>query len=195
MTPATDLLVDAYGRIPETVRHAVDGLDADDLAFRPDPEANSIGWLVWHLARVQDAQVADVAGRDETWSTGGWAERFALPFEESATGFGQSPDDVAALDGVTAELLVGYLDAVHSATRVYLAGLDDADLARVSGGGLDPARDARRPPRQRALRRPAACGAGCLPRGIRRPSPLTAQPHRRGRRAVGDALRRAARTR
>ncbi|UDM19345.1 mycothiol transferase [Clavibacter michiganensis] len=131
MTPATDLLVDAYGRIAETVRHAVDGLDADDLAFRPDPEANSIGWLVWQLARVQDAQVADVAGRDETWSTGGWAERFALPFEESATGFGQSPDDVAALDGVTAELLVGYLDAVHSATRVYLAGLDDADLARV----------------------------------------------------------------
>ncbi|MBW8026846.1 DUF664 domain-containing protein [Clavibacter michiganensis subsp. michiganensis] len=125
MTPATDLLVDAYGRIAETVRHAVDGLDADDLAFRPDPEANSIGWLVWHLARVQDAQVADVAGRDETWSTGGWAERFALPFEESATGFGQSPDDVAALDGVTAELLVGYLDAVHSATRVYLAGLDE----------------------------------------------------------------------
>ncbi|WP_435079078.1 mycothiol transferase [Clavibacter michiganensis] len=131
MTPATDLLVDAYGRIAEIVRDAVDGLDADDLAFRPDPEANPIGWLVWHLARVQDAQVADVAGQDQTWTTGGWAARFALPFEESATGYGQSPEDVAALEGVTAELLVGYLDAVQSATLAYLAGLDDAELARV----------------------------------------------------------------
>ncbi|MBF4619681.1 DinB family protein [Clavibacter sp. VKM Ac-2542] len=131
MTPATDLLVDAYGRIAEIVRGAVDGLDADDLAFRPDPEANPIGWLVWHLARVQDAQVADVAGQDQTWTTGGWAARFDLPFEESATGYGQSPEDVAALEGVTAELLVGYLDAVQSATRAYLAGLDDAELARV----------------------------------------------------------------
>ncbi|RII92874.1 mycothiol transferase [Clavibacter californiensis] len=131
MTPATDLLVDAYGRIAEIVRDAVDGLDADELAFRPDPEANSIGWLVWHLARVQDAQVADVAGHDQTWSTGGWAGRFALPFEESATGYGQSPQDVAALEGVTAELLVGYLDAVQFATLAYLAGLDDAELARV----------------------------------------------------------------
>ncbi|PPF61322.1 hypothetical protein C5C13_01310 [Clavibacter michiganensis] len=131
MTPATDLLVDAYGRIAEIVRDAVDGLDADELAFRPDPEANSIGWLVWHLARVQDAQVADVAGHDQAWSTGGWAGRFALPFEESATGYGQSPEDVAVLEGVTAELLVGYLDAVQSATLAYLSGLDDAELARV----------------------------------------------------------------
>ncbi|MDO4099464.1 mycothiol transferase [Clavibacter michiganensis] len=131
MTPATDLLVDAYGRIAEIVRHAVDGLDADDLAFRPDPEANSIGWLVWHLARVQDAQVADVAGHDETWTTGGWAGRFALPFDETATGYGQPPQDVASLEGVTSELLLGYLDAVQSATLAYLAGIDDAELVRV----------------------------------------------------------------
>lgn len=131
MTPATDLLVDAYGRIAEIVRDAVDGLDADELAFRPDPEANSIGWLVWHLARVQDAQVADVAGRDQTWMSGGWAERFALPFDESATGYGQSPEDVASLEGVTSELLLGYLDAVRSATLSYLAGLDDPELDRV----------------------------------------------------------------
>ncbi|OUE28165.1 mycothiol transferase [Clavibacter michiganensis] len=131
MTPATDLLVDAYGRIAEIVRDAVEGLDPEDLAVRPDPEANSIGWLVWHLARVQDAQVADVAGRDQTWRSGGWADHFALPFAESATGYSQSSEDVAALEGVTAELLLGYLDAVQSATLAYLAGLDDAELDRV----------------------------------------------------------------
>jgi uncharacterized damage-inducible protein DinB len=131
MTDATDLLVDAYGRIGEIAHDAVEGLDADDLAHRPDPEANSIGWLVWHLARVQDAQVADVAGAEQTWTTDGWADRFALPFDASATGYGQSSEDVAALEGVTAELLLGYLDAVQAATLAYLAGLDAAELDRV----------------------------------------------------------------
>ncbi|MDQ0742847.1 putative damage-inducible protein DinB [Clavibacter sp. B3I6] len=131
MTDATDLLVDAFGRIGGIVHDAVDGLDADDLAFRPDPEANSVGWLVWHLARVQDAQVADVAGADQTWTSGGWAERFALPFDDGATGYGQSPEDVAALAGTRPELLTGYLDAVQSATLAYLAGLDAAELDRV----------------------------------------------------------------
>jgi uncharacterized damage-inducible protein DinB len=138
MTPATDLLVDAYGRIAGIVHDAVEGLDADDLAHRPDPEANSVGWLVWHLARVQDAQVADVAGAEQTWTTGGWAERFALPFEDAATGYGQTSEDVAALAGVTAELLLGYLDAVQAATLAYLAGLDDSELDRVVDEAWNP---------------------------------------------------------
>ncbi|WP_445442031.1 mycothiol transferase [Clavibacter sp. km1a] len=131
MTDATDLLVDAYGRVGGIVHDAVDGLDADDLAFRPDAVANSVGWLVWHLARVQDAQVADVAGTDQTWTSGGWAERFALPFDDGATGYGQSPEDVAALAGTGPELLTGYLDAVQAATLAYLAGLDAGELDRV----------------------------------------------------------------
>ncbi|MFT2705965.1 mycothiol transferase [Clavibacter zhangzhiyongii] len=138
MTPATDLLVDAYGRIAGIVHDAVEGLDADDLAHRPDPEANSVGWLVWHLARVQDAQVADVAGAEQTWTTGGWAERFALPFEDAATGYGQTSEDVAAVAGVTAELLLGYLDAVQAATLAYLAGLDDSELDRVVDEAWNP---------------------------------------------------------
>jgi uncharacterized damage-inducible protein DinB len=138
MTPATDLLVDAYGRIGDIVHDAVEGLDADDLAHRPDPEANSIGWLVWHLARVQDAQVADVAGAEQTWTAGGWADRFALPFADSATGYGQSSEDVDALAGTTAELLLGYLDAVQSASLAYLAGLDESELDRVVDEGWTP---------------------------------------------------------
>lgn len=38
---------------------------------------------------------------------------------------------MGALEGVTAELLLGYLDAVQAATLAYLAGLEDAELDRV----------------------------------------------------------------
>ena len=74
-----ELLVDAFGRIREMVHDAVDGLTPSDLAYRPDPDANSIAWLVWHLTRVQDDHVAGVADVEQVWTAQRWADRFGLP--------------------------------------------------------------------------------------------------------------------
>ena len=46
---ATDILRDAFGRVAEDLPALLAGLDAETLLWRPDPEANSIGWLAWHL--------------------------------------------------------------------------------------------------------------------------------------------------
>ena len=62
------------------MHEAVDGLRRA-AAWAPAPGANTIGWLVWHLTRVQDDHVADVAGREQVWTAHGWAERFGLPFD------------------------------------------------------------------------------------------------------------------
>ena len=51
-----ELLVDAFGRIRETTHGTVDGASRSVLTYRPDPDANTIAWLVWHLARIQDAR-------------------------------------------------------------------------------------------------------------------------------------------
>jgi hypothetical protein len=135
---ATDLLVDAFGRIRQVVHRVVDGLTPQGLAFRIDAEANSIAWLVWHLTRIQDDHVADVAGVEQVWTSNGWAERFALPFDESATGYGHSSDDVAAVRVDTAELLTGYHDAVCEQTLRFLESLTDADFARIVDESWDP---------------------------------------------------------
>jgi len=57
-----DLLVDGYDRIRQVVTQTVTGLTPQQLAFQPEPGSNSIGWLIWHLTRVQDDHVAEVAG-------------------------------------------------------------------------------------------------------------------------------------
>ena len=75
-----DLLVDAFGRIRDATHGAVEGASLDVLTYRPDPDANCIAWLVWHLTRIQDDHVAGVAGTEQRWVAGGWAERFGLPF-------------------------------------------------------------------------------------------------------------------
>jgi uncharacterized damage-inducible protein DinB len=112
-------------------------MSPDQLGERLDAEANTIAWLVWHLTRVQDDHVAEVAGRDQVWSTGGWRERFDLPFDAQATGYGHSRQDVAAVQ-VSAALLLGYADAVHEQTVRYVRGLSDTDLDRVVDTAWDP---------------------------------------------------------
>lgn len=131
MTASTDLLLDAYGRVPDLVRGAVADLTPEELATQLEEGTNSIAWLVWHLARVEDDHVADAAGTEQVWTAAGWHEAFGLPFPPSATGYGQGPAEVAAVRGLDAQTLAGYYAAVHEASAAYLAGLSDADLARV----------------------------------------------------------------
>ena len=89
-----DLLVDGFTRIRDLVHRTLDGLPGPHLTARLDPEANTIGWLVWHLTRVQDDHVAAVADREQVWLGEGWHERFGLPFDAHAIGYGQHPDEV-----------------------------------------------------------------------------------------------------
>jgi hypothetical protein len=132
-----DLLVDAFSQLRDAVHPAVTGLSVTQLAFRPDQGSNSIAWLVWHLTRIQDDHVAELYGRRQVWTARGWADRFALPFDESDTGVGHDPDMVASVtaDGRT---LLGYFEDVHDHTLGFLASLDDADLARVVDASWNP---------------------------------------------------------
>ena len=137
MGTANDLLIDGFGRVRETVQQAVDGLDEDQLGFRPDPDANSVAWLVWHLTRVQDDHIAAAAGGEQLWTAAGWVERFRLPFDVEATGYGQTSDEASRVRA-GAELLAGYQDAVHRATVDYVATLEDEDYQRVVDKRWDP---------------------------------------------------------
>ena len=136
MTSA-DLLVDAFGRIRETVHEVVADLTPEQLAFRVDSEANSIAWLVWHLTRIQDDHIAGVAETEQVWTSGGWVERFGLPFHRQAHGYGHTSADVAAVQ-VKGDLLTRYYDAVHERTIRFVRGLTDADLPRTVDDYWDP---------------------------------------------------------
>lgn len=132
------LLVELYGRIPPLVGEAVDGLDAKQLAEIPGPGANSIGWLVWHLTRVQDHHIAEVLEVAQLWVEGGWADRFGLDPDPQNHGYGHAAAQVAAVRPDGPEILVGYLDAAWARTRSLLEGLTPADLDRVVDRRWDP---------------------------------------------------------
>lgn len=131
------LLTDAF----ERVAHAVPGLLADlntaQLAWYPGPFANSIGWLVWHMARVEDDHMAGIAESEQVWLTQGWVDRFALPYDSLDIGYGQTPDQAHRLEA-GADLLGGYYAAVHARTMEILAAFTDPEFDRIVDRNWDP---------------------------------------------------------
>ena len=132
------LLLELYGRIPPLARKAVEDLEADRLTRRPATGANTIGWLVWHTGRVQDAQIADITGGEQVWAGGNWAGRLGLDPDPSNTGYGHVADEVEAVKPEGPDVLLEYLDAVQSRTIVFLEGLAPGDLDRIVDRRWDP---------------------------------------------------------
>lgn len=125
------LLEDLYGRVPPLAEDAVAGLDPAQLAWAPDPASNSIGWLVWHLSRVQDSHIAELLESDQVWVQGDWALRCGLAPDPTNTGYGHTADEVRSVRPQGPEVLVDYLSAVDARTSGFLDGLTPDELERV----------------------------------------------------------------
>ncbi len=134
---SNELLLDAFGRIRETVAATLRGVDDEALSRRPAGKGNSIAWLIWHLSRIEDVQVSAPAGLEEVWTSHGFAGRFKLPLPQDDSGYGHTGRQV---DLVRApwELLLDYHDAVHRQTVEFLHGLSDEDLDRVIDTSWNP---------------------------------------------------------
>ncbi len=125
-----ELILDGYGRVLEVLEEALAGLTRDDLNWQPHPGCNSMGWLVWHLTRVQDDHIADLMGEEELWISDGWHARFNRAPDSSDIGFGHGPEEVTAFKSPDVETLLGYHRAVLARTKGYVTDLSGADLDR-----------------------------------------------------------------
>lgn len=136
MTPA-ELLADSFARVLDDATAVLDGLDEAALTTRLRGIGNPIGWIVWHLTRVQDDHVADVAGTEQVWTAQGYVERFGLPLDPADHGYGHTHDQVD-LVRAPAELLADYLGATHEATLAFLTTVGEDDLDQVVDTRWDP---------------------------------------------------------
>ncbi len=132
-----DVLKDGFTRIRELVERSVNGTSSEGLNYRPEPGANSIAWLTWHLTRIQDDHVSEVASIEQAWVTDGWAAKFGMAPDPANDGRGHGPDEVAAIypDG---ELLIAHHAAISDRTLKYLATVDGDELDRIIDQSYDP---------------------------------------------------------
>ena len=172
--PVRELMLDAFDRIREGVPDVVDGLSVDELLWRPDRDANHIAWLVWHLARQQDDQVAHLVGGESAWLADGWADRFALPYAPDTHGWSMSSADVGRFTVADPGHFAGYQAAVHARHRGSPRAPRRGRLRPRRRPEVGPTRHGRHPPRLGARRRGEAPRPGGVRPGSRRaPARLT----------------------
>lgn len=135
---AVDVLTAGIENVRSVVHQALDDVPEPLLTARLDPQANTVAWLVWHLARVQDDHVAAALGQaEQVWTAQGYARRMHLPLDDAEIGYGMSSDDAARVRASARDLL-SYLDAVCDTTVALVGRLDDDDLDRVVDTSYDP---------------------------------------------------------
>ena len=122
------LIINVYGQVLRVLEKALDGLDQDDLNRQPHPDCNSMGWLTWHLTRMEDARFATIIGEEQVWVSDEWYARFNRPSDPSDRGIGHSSEDVAAFRSPDVDILLQYYRAVLERTRRYISSLSMADL-------------------------------------------------------------------
>ena len=133
-----ELLIDVFGRVTEHVHEAVDGLETESLVAPPLPGANPIGWLVWHLIRVQDDHIAEVLGQEQVWVSGDWGRRFGVESDPHNTGYGHSQDEVATIRPESVDALIEYHEAVAARTNAFLEQITAEELDRIVDDRWDP---------------------------------------------------------
>ncbi len=132
------LINDGFSRVLEVIEPALAGLNRNDLNRQPKPDCNSIGWIVWHLSRGLDAQIADLTGEEQLWIKDGWYSKFNRTKDPGDTGFGDTPEDVAAFKSPAVSVLLDYYRDCLVPTNRFIAGLSLTDLDRVIDESYKP---------------------------------------------------------
>src|SRR5574341_1401452 len=134
-----ELLASWLDDLSRATHRAIENMPPDQLAWQSDPEANSIGVTVWHMARWLDA-LATVAidGRDaaeQQWFAQGWATKTGYdPRGIGSYGLGTvtgySLEQVRAIPALAAAELLAYFDQAMQSLRPRILALTPRDFER-----------------------------------------------------------------
>ncbi len=122
------LICEIYERISQVTEKALDGLGMDDLNEQPKPDCNSIGWLAWHLTRVQDRAISGLTKEEQLWIKDKWYSKFNRSDDPRDFGLRHSPEDLAAFKSPDAKTHLAYHHSVLEQTKRYISSLSESDL-------------------------------------------------------------------
>jgi len=113
----------------DELKQKLEGLSEAELRWQPTLDTNTIIWLVWHMARVEDNWInGQIAGGETVWESGGWAERTGITAE--GNGYSDTMDQVRSLPDVPVGEFIAYYDEVREAAFGVIDGLTDSDMSR-----------------------------------------------------------------
>ena len=131
---AIDFFLTRYGDLHRgLVDGLLSGLPEAQLRGRPHPGVNTIAWLLWHSARIEDVAVNRFLADRPQVLDGGWLERLGVARRDVGTGMSDAEvDELSAR--IDLQALRGYWDAVSARTLELVETLRGTDLEATVPG-------------------------------------------------------------
>lgn len=125
-----DFIQAGLERVKMGTARVLDGLKPSELAWRPGPEANSIGLILFHQLRSEDVFVQSrIQGKPQVWETEKWFQKLNIPVADTGSGF--SAEQCAAFIVPELKDLLAYGDSVRARTKEYLKGMTPESFDRI----------------------------------------------------------------
>ncbi len=132
---AKELILRSLEQSQGYLARALDGLTQEEVAWSPGAECNSIAFILWHTARVEDYMVNRVALREkELYEVEGWQEKLGTPVKA----YQYTVEELQAWPVPKLEVLRGYADAVREKILVFLKSASPEKLSEVSRPDRSP---------------------------------------------------------
>jgi hypothetical protein len=124
-----ELIKFGFENIKRSVDRTTDGLTKEELAWHPRPDANSIGLILFHMARSEDTFVnARIQGKTSVWERDKWNVKFNKALTDGGAHY--TAEQVAAFVVPEFKDLQAYSEAVRKQTMEYLNSVTPAELGR-----------------------------------------------------------------
>lgn len=128
------LLIEFQG-LEHGIKRATDGLKHAEICWRPGNGCNSIGLILYHLARSEDMFVQTrLRQTTEVWEAGKYWEPLNVPKDEAGAHY--TPEQVNSFPVSDLPETMKYYDIVRAETVKYIESLKPEDFDRkiVMGG-------------------------------------------------------------
>ena len=111
----------------EILNKSLDTLTQEELIFRPEAHSNSIVFLVWHMAMVEDWLTNEILlNNEKIWIIDKYYEKF--PDLKEKRGYGFSQEELDKFPNMDIEWLINYYDVVRNNTNKLLENITEKDL-------------------------------------------------------------------
>ena len=119
-----DFILKALEGAQRALTMNTDDLNPDEMKWRPGPEANPIGFILWHQLRVEDMVInTEIQKKPQVYEQGKWPAKMGLPDDPMDNGGRYTAEQVAAFPVPPLDILMQYGESVRQQTVEYINSL------------------------------------------------------------------------
>ena len=127
-----DFILKFLERLKTLLTNAVSDLEPDELKWQPGPQANPIGFILWHQIRAEDLYFHAVfQQKPQVFEQEKRHQKMNISGDPNDTGRGYTAEQVAAFPVPELEALLQYGKAVRTDTIEYIKNMKPDEFSRI----------------------------------------------------------------